>query len=92
MLKKLWIKCIKNFIIVSIPTIVAIITLLTIFNKGIETALQKIGIMGCILVFCLCFILTFIIEVNETIKSMEISEKIFADNKDLNRKIINNYK
>lgn len=89
-MKNFWDKCIKKFILVSLPAICGIITLLTVFNKGLEPALQKLGVIGCVLIFCLCFMLTLVNEVNKIIKSREILEKVSVENNDLSQKIINN--
>lgn len=71
MIRRFWISLLKKFLILSIPTSVAVISIFTLFSKGIETALQKIGITGVILVICACFILTVIFEINNTIRGTE---------------------
>lgn len=90
MKKKFWINCIKNFLVITIPTIVAIITVFTFFNNGIEMALQKLGMSGCILVCCICFGFTLIYEVNNMFKTTQVTESVRKNLDDLNNEAINN--
>lgn len=62
MSKSFWRECIKKFLKIVIPTLGAYLSFASIFSKEFEDLLKKFGIVGLILICCLCFSITLLLE------------------------------
>lgn len=88
MLKDFWGRCIKNFIRITIPTLVALITIFSFFSTEFEETIKTLGIFGAILVCLLFFSLTLLYECNRMIKVVDIIDKELSQVEHSNERII----
>lgn len=92
MSKDFWIDCIKNFMKITIPTLITIFTLVGFFFKGFETSLQSLGIIGFILICCLCFSITLLLELTGMIKIIDdIGQQYIEKNNKVDKSIYKFY-
>ena len=55
--KNFWNRCIKKFFRITIPTLIAFLTIFTFFSEKFENTIKTFGIFGAIIVILLCFFL-----------------------------------
>lgn len=91
MSKNFWNKCMKRFFLITIPTLIAIITLFSIFSQSFENALKNFGIFGAVIICLFCFSVTLLYGVNEMIDVVDIIDEEYSKGKNSNERIIYNF-
>lgn len=91
MQKRFWIECFKKFFLITIPTLVALITIFSCFSNEFEKSLKEYGIWGGILICLLCFSITLLYHANEMIHVIDFMGKEIVQDTDFDSKIIYNF-
>lgn len=91
MSKKFWSVCIIRFLCFTVPSLLTIFSLIGAFFKDFEPTLQSLGILGFILICCLCFSITVLLEVTGMIKIIDDLGKQYIEKNNKNDKSIYNF-
>lgn len=88
--KDFWIKCLKRFLLITIPSLLVVITIFSFFSSQFEASLKNFGIFGAIIVFLLCFCLTLLYGIFEMEKVINFVGSECSQDPDFNITIIYN--
>lgn len=84
--KKFWIDCLRIFLRFTIPTLGTLLSFICLFSNDFERNLKNFGIIGLILLLCLLFAITLILELTgifklyDNIKKGVITKDDLVDN------------
>lgn len=86
--KDFWIKCVKRFLLFSIPSLIAVITLFSYFSSPFENLLKNFGIFGAIIVCLLCFSLTLLYGIFEMEKVIYFVGSEYSNDPNFDTRVI----
>lgn len=89
--KKFWFDCIKILLRVIIPSIGSFLSFICLFSNDFENSLQNLGLIGIILIFCLLFAVTLILELTGIIKLFDNYQKGIIKKDDLIERSLYSY-
>lgn len=75
MVKNFWVKVIKKFFVIVLPSVIAFLTCLTLFSKKIENDISNLETRGVILTIIICLVGTLSYEINRTLKEVQLQSQ-----------------